>query len=307
MKIAAVIVTHNPPAGFPDRVKAVIRQCALTIIVDNASSDPAALTSELEADSDLVLIRNEQNKGIAEALNQGIQYAADQHCDWVLLLDHDSTVAADMVMRLSNAIPSSHTSSDQIFALVPRISYGHPDIRCRWPFTPPHRKWRFEFIYGNAIDQPHPVDLAISSGMMIQTSNWKRLGGFDGSLFIDLVDTEMCLRARRNRLRVLAVPDAVLQHQLGDVEQRKLLNLIPVYPTHHSATRHYYIARNRCILARRYAVQFPSWAFYELLGGLKLTIKVLLFESRRWEKFRALMTGSWDGLRWKDNQPAAID
>ncbi len=130
--------------------------------------------------------------------------------------------------------------------------------------------------------------------MLLDIAIWERIGRFDEKLFIDLVDTEYCLRSRALGFEVLAVPDAILRHVLGDVSKKNLLGK-PVFPTHHSAFRHYYLSRNRMILMKRFAIRFPNWLFYETMSGIKLTIKVALYEPQRLKKLWAMCRGTVDG------------
>lgn len=289
--IASVIVSYNPPEGFGTRVAAALEQTELAVVVDNASTAPPALPA---ADARIHLLRNDRNRGIAEALNQGVAQAEALGAEYALLLDHDSLLQPGAVAALCAAFDAPRQA---VAAAVPRIRYAHPDIRCRWPQSNGGRSPFFRFVYAAEIRDPTPVDLAISSGMLIHIESFHRLGGFDGSLFIDLVDTDFCLRARRHGYRIVAVPQAELQHALGEVEKRMLLGVVPTFPTHHSASRHYTISRNRIILARRHAHRFPAWLAYETLGAAKLTLKVLLFEHERGDKLRGMLRGLHHGLQ----------
>lgn len=295
-RTASVIVTYNPPAGLDARLHAALDQTDFAVVVDNGSAEtpelrdlPAALRARVS------LIANPQNVGLAAALNQGIAHGARLGATQALLLDHDSTLGPGLVEAMRSAERALGEDA-RVAAVVPTIRYAHPNIRCRWPSSTGHRAPFFHFAYADRLQQPTDVDLAIGSGMLLDIETWNRLGRFDEQLFIDLVDTEFCLRARAQQYRILAVPGAFLQHELGHVVQRQLLGT-RVFPTHHSATRHYYISRNRVILARRYAKRFPSWLAYELLGGLKLVLKSMLFEADRWGKLRQTARGTIDGLR----------
>lgn len=296
MKLAGVIVTYNPPSGLADRVRAVLAQTDFVVIVDNGSAtapDLGALPAELH--SRVQLIRNASNIGLAAALNQGISLGRDLGASAALLLDHDSLPQPGLVAALC-AARAGPAAEAPIAVRVPAIRYAHPDIACRWPSSSGHRGPCFHFVYAAQLRAPTPVDLAIGSGMLVDVAAWERIGRFDEGLFIDLVDTEFCLRARAKGYQIVAVPGPALQHELGAVTRRRLLG-VPVFPTHHSATRHYYINRNRITLARRYARVFPGWLAYELLGAIKLAIKALLFETDRLTKLRYMVRGTLAGLQ----------
>lgn len=291
--VAAVVVSYNPPAGFGRRLSAVAAQTDYVIVVDNGSAPEfrnrlATLSGRPRTE----VLANGANRGIAAALNQGIAAARARGCRWALLLDHDSEPEPGMVAALL-----AEPVSPDIAALAPRIVYPLPGIRCRWPRTDkPGSAW-FRFIYADAQESRCDVDLAISSGLLLNVTAHEQLGGFREDLFIDLVDTEYCLRARRNGLRIVAVPAARLRHELGRVERRRLPGLPAMYPTHHDVARHYYIARNRVLLGRAHAATHPSWLLYELAAAVKLTVKVVLFEHQRLRKLRAMASGTVDGLR----------
>ena len=286
------MVSFNPPAGLAARVGKLLEQLDALVIFDNGSDTPPELDAlDATQQARVQLIRNPDNIGIAAGLNRAIAQAREQGAPWVLLLDHDSLPEPGMVEALASAADQAGTA-----IAVPPIRYAHPDIRCRWPASARPGAWRFRFVYADALRAPTPVDLAIGSGMWINTAIWAGLGGFDEALFIDLVDTDYCLRARRAGWRLLAVPGPALQHALGEVEQRRLLGLA-VYPTHHGATRHYTLARNRMVLSRRHGRALPAWLAYEWLGAIKLLFKVVLFEPGRAAKLRAMISGTRDGLR----------
>jgi rhamnosyltransferase len=291
----AVVVTFEPPAGLARRLQALQGQVRQIVVVDNGPvTARAALAQELAQVPALRLIGNDENRGIAAALNQGLAALAAAGCDAALLLDHDSVPDPQMLPRLLAEL--RRPESARAAACVPRIRYDLEDIRCRWPATAPGARWRFRFAFADRLAAPCPVDLAISSGMLLDLAAWRALGGFDEALFIDLVDTELCLRARAGGWSVVAVPQAELRHSLGAVQRRRLLG-VQVYPTHHGAHRHYYLARNRVRLYRAYARRFPSWALYETLSAVKLLVKALCFEPGRWAKLRATWRGTLDGLR----------
>ncbi len=289
--IVAVVVTYNPPPGLAQRLANVLQQVDTVVVCDNGSTQALALdTLSATQRQRIELITLGRNRGIACALNRGIARASALGASQALLLDHDSQPGAGMVSALQQAL---HVQANAAIS-VPAIRYAHPQIRCRWPQT--RSRWRFRFVYADQMRDVQRVDLAIGSGMLLNVAVWQRLGGFDETLFIDLVDTEFCLYLRRCGYAVVATAQAELQHTLGDVEQRRLLG-IKTYPTHHSALRHYYINRNRIVLSRRYGRRYPSWLAYEWLGAAKLAIKALCFEPQRLRKLAHMLRGNLHGLK----------
>lgn len=290
---AAVVVTRDPPPGLSARLERIGRQCERLVVVDNASHEPRCVAELREvAAAGIAVLYNQDNLGVARALNQGVAWAAAQDCSTAWLLDHDTTPEPDCLERL-------RTAAVEIPGLrVPALRYDTlPDVRCRWPQTPPGARFRFRFVYADEIREPQPVDHAITSSSLLDLAAFDAVGPFDEGLFIDLVDTEYCLRLRSRGFGVHAVPTAWITHGFGRVERRRWLGLKSVYPTHHTPERHYYMARNRVLVLRRHGWRFPSWAIFELVSAAKLVVKTLVHEPRRGRRLAMMLRGTWHGLR----------
>lgn len=288
-RIGAVLISYNPPADLPARLQGLAQAgLARLVVVDNASAQPPPA-------GPATLLRNARNAGIATASNQGLQALRAAGCSHALLLDQDSDIDADCIAQLRAA--AAQAPADAL-GVVPGLRHPLPEMRCRWPQAVGggRRAWRFRFVHAQDLRELTPVHVAISSGMLLRLDRMQALGDFDDSLYIDLVDTDLCLRARTRGWQLYAVPGAWMPHAIGRPARRGPRGL-PMYPTHHGAARHYTLARNRIRLYRRHAWRHPFWAAYETLGGLKLAAKVLAFEPGRLRKLAAMLAGSWAGLR----------
>lgn len=289
------MVCFSPPPGLAERLRPLLEHVQKIVVVDNGPVEHHGnLAAQLQQLPRTHLVSNAANLGIAKALNQGIRELITAGCRWALLLDHDSRPHPDMVPQLLSA--AQQRARPRAAIHVPRIRYPLPDIECRWPVTQPQHRLRFRRIPASAMTGPRPVDLAISSGMLVDLSLVPQLGLFRDGMFIDLVDTEYCLRTRARGFEIVAVPSAILEHSIGNVQRESLLGL-KVYPTHHAPRRHYFLARNRVHLWKAYGRAFPSWACYEFFSAAKLLTKSLLYEPDRWSKLRITLRGTWHGLR----------
>jgi rhamnosyltransferase len=295
-RAAAVVVSLNPPGNFEARVCALVARFERIFLIDNGS-DPVlydAVLDRLGARRGVQLLRNGRNRGIAAALNQGMEAARAAGFGWALLLDHDSVPAADMVALQFRAL-ARWPEPDRVAVLVPSVRCVDTQRRWRWPRAGRSGIGRFRFVYSDRQRCPIDVDIAIGSGMLVHLGHDRLLGGMREDLFVDAVDIEYCLRVRDHGLQIVAVPAAVLHHRLGAMSRRRIGRL-QAFPTHHSPLRHYYIARNRVHLLRWYARRDPRWTTYEAMAAAKLAFKVALFERNRREKFRMMVEGLRDGL-----------
>src|ERR1700693_2654300 len=100
--VCAIVVTYGPDSGFLARLNEILPQVGMVVIVDNGSADAERnMLIEAAAEPKTNVVFNDENLGLARALNIGIQHAAALQYSWVLLLDQDSRVDRDMVCRLS--------------------------------------------------------------------------------------------------------------------------------------------------------------------------------------------------------------
>ena len=250
MRITSVTVAFNPdPCRLAAQLAALRNQVDEIVVVDNGSAQPiktilaqpetATLTGDV---SHITVIVLTENQGIASGFNIGTETAREGGAEFVLLLDHDSVPAADMVSKLLTGYQqaSSESATGSVAAVGPRIvdardKHEFPFIRLGW-FRNQHI--RCADSHENLV----ACDFLISSGSLIAMSAFDKIGGFDEALFIDSVDLEWCFRARSAHFSLYGICDAKLNHRLGD-HRRAVLNKI--FLVVHSPLRIYYITRNR--------------------------------------------------------------
>lgn len=284
-----VVVTYHPDAGVRDRIRAMWAECGRVVVVDNGSDDDlAGLIADLP---DVTLFRLPRNLGIATALNRGAAWALDRGFDWIVTFDQDSLPHNGMI----SALMATAARFPSVSVVGPRIV---DTVRGRAPYRWVCRseRWPLAFVRMPCGGEDlSAVTSVITSGSLVSLGAWQAVGGFDESFFIDYVDNDFCLRVITAGYRVCVSHGAVLEHQLGARTRHSVMGH-DFRPTHHSPLRHYFIARNRVVMWRRYAVNFPHWAFFDLGFAAYNYFRVALFESGKVKKFQAMVLGTWDGL-----------
>jgi len=122
-----------------------------------------------------------------------------------------------------------------------------------------------------------------------------KIGWFPSEYFIDFVDWEYCARIRAAGYLVADSREATLLHAAGDPARVKVLGRT-FQPSHHSAIRRYYIARNSIAFYRQYFRVFPWQILYSAYWQARGTMKCFVLEHDRKRKFRNFLLGTWDGL-----------
>jgi rhamnosyltransferase len=142
------------------------------------------------------------------------------------------------------------------------------------------------------------VRTAMTSGSLIRTEVFTRLGFYDEAMFIDYVDYDHCLRAQAAGYRLLRANRVLLHHRLGAAQKHTVFGREIAIKVH-SAWRRYYITRNRILVYRRYALRFPRWCLYDFGWSVLELGKVLVFESDKLAKLRNMLQGLTHGLLGK--------
>jgi rhamnosyltransferase len=273
-----VIVTYHPSTTMLENIPRVLMQVDRLIVVDNGSTD-AELVPLRAASAALKfeLLENVENLGIAEALNQGIRWAKQQNFQWVMLFDQDSRITENFV-RLMFATWEEHPSRDRVCSLHPR--YVGPAGS--------------ENMYVHRMEDGGPF-VSMTSGSLLPTWIFDRIGWFASEYFIDLVDWEYCARIRAAGFLVADSRKASLLHAAGNPVRAKFLGF-SFLPSHHSALRRYYIARNSIAFYRKYFGMFPRQILLSAYWQFRGTLKCFILEQNRGRKFRNFLLGTWDGL-----------
>lgn len=272
-EVLAIIVTYNPEKKrLEDNLNAIVPQVQNIVIVDNGS-DNINVIKDITHSYGCTLIINEQNKGIAAALNQGLEYAKEHGYEYALTLDQDSIASEGMVSALENSL----VKSSLIAIIGPQIQ----DIN-------KNEKLLLK-------DEVVTVNSLITSGSLCVVNKLLCVGGFEEKLFIDCVDFEICWRLRMAGYLIARLDKVSLKHEVGK-RQKKRFIFRDVYVLNHNATRTYYMARNKIYILKKYYklegvnVAEEIFALFRRCGG------ILLYEKDKLNKMVSTLKGIKDGL-----------
>jgi rhamnosyltransferase len=271
------MVTHHPGGRLGRHGLAVLPQVDRLIVVDNGSA--AAALGALAGREGVELVRNAENLGVGTALNQGARRAAELGYAWLLMLDQDTEVDPDLLAGLAEAYGACPFKERvKILAANYRIPSlgrtGHPEGAA--PFS-------------RAV-------AANTSGSLLSLAAFAEAGPLRDDFFIDLVDTEYCLRLRSLGYEVVVTSRALMTHEIGSGFARRIFGRVRNI-SNHSPARRYYMTRNRVAMARAYLWREPRWVAMEMVRAAAELVAMARFEQDRLAKARAAAAGLWDGLR----------
>lgn len=285
--VVAVVVTYGPDDRTARLIFALADHCRV-VVVDNGSS-PAALAHIDDAVSvaGAELICLGANTGIAHAQNVGVVRARELGADYVLLSDQDSLPDAGMVATLRERLESTPGCG----AVGPYIADNKPGgdelvyVDRTWG---PRRACREELA------QPAlEAAFLLASGCLIPLSVLAEVGPMNEAYFIDHVDLEWCLRARRRGYAMVVDTSARLDHSLGDETVTLPGRVQPVHL--HGPIRCYYLTRNTIFLLRSGLLPW-RWTLGYAVWLAKFAAFHALLADRKGERVAKLIAGLRDGL-----------
>lgn len=199
-----------------------------------------------------------ENLGQAKALNIGFEKAISMNLELLLTLDQDSKFI-DKGEKLLKIINSHHHQ------------FLNP---AGFSFLSVSDKETNKKNYKNYY--PDLTLTTITSGTIYLTSAWKKIYGFKNELFIEGIDTEYSIRARRNKLNFYKFDYPIFIHDAGSALTKKFLNL-KITIRVHSDIRLYLQYRNNLPIFIRNIIFVPKWSLKSIINlyTKKLIIAIL--------------------------------
>ena len=274
-KIAAVTVLYQPAPDVFQNILSYSKDVQLLVIVDNSPIPDKALHLQLEGLGHVNIIPFLDNKGIAAALNAGIQLAISKGFSSVLTMDQDSSFEPGIAAAYF-AQYAALTHPDSIAVVGP----NHEEI------TSP-----------KTTETCLSVDTVITSGSIVNTSIFTKLGKYNEDLFIDEVDHEYCYRAIVAGYQILQMSNILLNHNLGttlfvgNASGKKIIKR-----NVHSGIRLYYMVRNTAFIHKQYKKVFPAQMKlkrYDLMIRIK---NKLLYNGNRLSTLKYIWLGYYHFL-----------
>ena len=282
MQITAIVTAYHPDALLRGVVESALAVCDAVVVVDNTPrADGAEAVDPLGGlvDPRVTVFGDGGNLGLAAALNLGITALSDK-TEAVLLLDQDSVLPDGLIESLAKDLDD------------PSIGIVGPS-----PVDAATGK-HYETLAGRH-QQIDDRDMVITSGMLVRREALAKVpGGFREDFFVDYVDVDFCLRARRDGVRIVRDLSLEMPHSIGDVRTHRFLGK-QVRVGHQAEWRHYWNTRNGTILIREHLRHNPVWAVTNALFLARWFVFIVLFEPKRLSHGTAFLRGLADGLTGK--------
>lgn len=238
MSIPAVLI--NIVLYHPDKNKLLdlIDVCsqyenAKILLFDNSETRQSL---DLILTHNLVLFQSQKNVGVAGAHYAACEMAEAENFDFVLFLDQDSQLPPDFIKAMLSEFYRLQKSHPRLCAIGP--TWKDPRL-FDWQQAKKLKNKRRTRLKEKLRVNLRLKNILISSGMLIFVHVLNNIGYPKKEYFIDLVDTEWCLRALYKNYQVLKLADIHIQHTIGEVKITRKSFL-----QYQAPIRYYYSIRN---------------------------------------------------------------
>ncbi|MFH0264229.1 glycosyltransferase family 2 protein [Vibrio rumoiensis] len=297
LSVTSIIITFQPELSS---VEPLLFACQLNgnsvIVVDNGSENAKEIIKICRSFERVKLICLDDNLGIAEAQNIGIKYLPIDDDELVVFFDQDSSIGDDYLKQVEESYQKLERDYGRSLVLGPRFynrvsKFEYPVIRL-------NKLGLRQKLLPSQYSHPTEASCIISSGMTVKKDTINRIGLMDESLFIDYVDTEWCLRARKLGYPILVDPKLVMEHEIGTNNFKFFRWRVPV----HSATRRYYRIRNSFFLLK-YSHVPKLTSLREIVFSIMHQVFLVIFTEEKMGHFKSLLRGMRDGLFNRCSKP----
>lgn len=262
--VGSCTVLYNPNESVLTNLNSYSNCVDVSVVVDN-SDTKNEISQSLKNDPNFIYIDMDGNKGIAAALNKGIEYLNSKNIDFALTMDQDSlfpTKYYPNILKLVNKYKTDYS--------VIGLNFNQDN---------------------GGLDEIIEVPYWITSGNFVNISDFMSVGGFMNELVIDYVDFELGYKFKKNGFKICYLKDFSLKHTIGNPIEIHLFGKT-YYAMNHSPIRYYYRYRNAYYLYHFVDRQFFKKEYYKEM--IVNTLKMLIYEKNQKVKFSMIRKGIQD-------------
>jgi len=225
------------------------------IVVDNGSTDDTLIILETHY-PEIKVIKNECNRGVAPARNQGLEFAKGEY---ILILDIDTIVYEGSIQKLIEFMNSNPRAG----ICGPRLVFSNGEIQnsCRrFPLLHSkvlrrvQTKWAVKllekeyYISQMQSGNPFSVDYVIGACQLIRRSALDEAGLLDNNIFYGPEDVDLCLRMWLKGWKVFYIPEATIVHFEQRITKKKIFSHMMLK---HIVSLLYFFIKHKYLFSRR--------------------------------------------------------
>ncbi len=293
--LLACVMAFYPSSQFVENCKLIASHADFLLIIDNSPERTLASVNEAwPINSEIIY--NENKGAVAGALNIALRVARERNFDYLELFDQDT----EPPLHVTNSLIGKLKANPDVVMIAPRftnLNTGHPG-RVMTEVS----KWRTRSIWPKTDIGLVSALFTINSSSIINMKLLPKDIYYDERLIVDGCDVEFCLTLKAKNYTILVDTSVSITHGIGNRKNGGGR----WSPTNYSAQRKYLGAKNRVMVWRRYAGNFPGFILNDIYVFFLDSVRTVLLEKQKPAKFKAIVKGILHGLMDKQIRKRGI-
>lgn len=278
MRVLGVVVLFYPKEEkLVKNILSYLDQVEKLIIWNNTPLKDDCITLELLPSDKILRMGEGVNVGLGNAYNAAAAYALVNGFTHLLTMDQDSYFKKDDCRKYFKIIDEVNLKS--IFS-PNYLVHG--------------REW---YTTDEAFVE---LETTMTSGSVYLVDLFSEIGLFREDFFIDAIDTEYSLRAKKNGIPTNGIPSVYLIHGAGYQKTKHKFLWKTFFPNEYSPVRSYYIVRNGIITKHLYP--WANWKGFMYYWFYKRLFFVICYENAKFAKIKGLLYGFYHGMVGKTGE-----
>lgn len=288
--VLAVIVSYNPEILVLKKLALELaNQSCDVLIIDNGSNNADNLKL-LSIENNINIEFLNENLGIAFAQNVGLKRAIKFNYDFVVTFDQDSSIKEKFINDLIETYIELSIVDDNVAAVGPTFidtKTKKKSLAIRY------KGLKFSSVLPEIKDVAIQSDYIIASGSLMDPKKLINIGLMDEKLFIDFVDIEWGIRAKKKGFNSYMSNIAFMEHTIGN--SSKKIPLTNRFINIHSDFRKYFIVRNSIYLII-YSNLPINWKIIQIAKTIFYMVTIFFASSNKFSVFKRFLLGIKDGI-----------
>lgn len=218
------------------------------------------------------------NKGLSYALNDGCEKAIECGATVIITFDQDSYFEDGCIDKLIKTVRYSSV-----------LCVASPNIKRIIRNKDNSILIKQEPLFDK---QEKQVSWVITSGCCFKSILYRKVGGFDKSLFVGQIDQDFCHRVRQCGGNVIRLGDVFMEQEAGKAKEYRIMNRTFFSPNL-SEMRYYYIFRNEYYLRKKWGKEYSECK----VALYKYIFYIVFFENNKIKKLISIFKGIKDSKK----------
>ena len=231
-KIVGVIALYQPTEKDINNIVRYVDQLDYCLLMDDSGSNNKSVFSTIleQFPDKICYIQNKENYGLCVSVNRGFREAVAMGSDWVLVMNPDGYFSNDAI-QIYRQYMENHDCHD-IAMLAPQFNFD------RHPRT--------------ANSGYQSIKYADMTGCLYNSKILEKLEFYDENTYFDGLDTEYCLRVKKNGYKIIQCNEAVLNHHPANTRELIIFGKKIFSYGIDSPVRYYYQFRSGYYIHKKY-------------------------------------------------------